>query len=167
MENEREYYLAGGADLEKLKCFIDKRSEAFKHMAETAAKYGGNAVHNGVRITGLVFAGNAPVGWTPRGSVSKGKFYLPKRDSAERKAAAADIDSLRLPGASELHSLFSNDGGVMKAGDGFSMCLLFISYESIGDKLLLSVPPGCQFTPDGSEPLKMSEYWSLKEKTAA
>lgn len=169
MQNEREYYVAGGADLEKLKGFIENRSAAFKRMAETAAKYGGKAVHNGVRVTGILFDGNAPAGWTPRGSFGVGKFYLPKRDSAERKAAATDIGNVQLPGAFELHSLFSNDGGVMKTGEGqgFGMRLLFISYEDVAGTLLLSIPTGCDFTPDGSEPLKMSEYWALKEKTAA
>ena len=168
MENEREYYLAGGADLEKLKGFIEKRSAAFKLMAETAAKYGGKAVHNGVRVTGLLFDGNAPAGWTPRGSFGVGKFYLPKRDSAERKAAATELENVQLPCGFELHSLFSKDGGVMKEGEGkgFGMRLLFISYEDVAGELLLSIPTGCDFTPDGSGPLKMSEYWALKENGA-
>ncbi len=51
--------------------------------------------------------------------------------------------------------------------DGYGLRILYIVWEWVGETLLLSVPAGCEFHPNGSTHLKMSEYWTMKEEAAA
>lgn len=164
MEAEREYYIAGGNDLAKAQAFIEARKSAFAEMDRVAKELGGEAVHNSRVIIGLVFPADPPSGWTRRGSVEGKPYYLPKKVSRSLKEAASKLASATVPSIHKFHALFSKEGGVMKEGSGLGMRVLYISWEYLGDKLLLSVPIGSDYQPDGSEPLKMSEYWSLKEQ---
>mgnify|MGYP000920180675 CR=1 FL=1 len=167
---EREFWLAGGADLEKAKAFIAERGAAIANMQIAAKAYGGTAVSNGYSITGLMFEGDTPpVGWSKKGDCDGKPFFLPKRTSKELRDIAAELAKHRMKGASGFHALMTSNpknGGVMKpaAGGQFGMRLLYIIWEWIGDDLLLSVPTGEDvFTPNGSRKLAMSEYWAMRE----
>lgn len=166
MESDREYWIAGGEDLERARAFIAERETGFALMNETAAKHGGKPVHNGRGIVGLTFDGSAPDGWIRKGYVSGKAYFMPKRDSAARKAIAKELASVRINDASGFHSLFSKTGGVMKAA-GSGVAIHYIVWDWAGDQILLSVPTGSDFQPTGSTPLKMSEYWALKEQAKA
>ncbi len=162
--SEREYYLAGGEDLAKANAFIEERNKASDEINEIAKKYGGEAVINGRIILGLTLP-EKPEGWTQKGIIEGKPYYMPKRTSKALKAIHEDLRSVRIQGAMEFHSLFCRDGGKMIARDdgGFGTRILFTVWEWVGDTLLLSVPVGADFTPNGSRKLKMSEYWALKE----
>lgn len=163
-EQEREYYVAGGDDLEKAMAFIHERTAAHKAMDAVAAKYGGTAVTNGRFLCGIAMD-SPPPGWKKAGDVKGRPFYLPKKTTKALKAQYQEIIGTRVKGAVEFSSLF-NFGGVFKDGhtSGGPMRILHMSWEWVGDTLLLSVPIGGGFVPNGSRLLKMSEYWAMKEQ---
>lgn len=167
-DQEREYWLAGGTDLERAKAFIAERGDAIAKMQLLAKSHGGIAISNGRRIAGLTFGGDAaPNGWVKKGVCEGKPFFLPKRSSKALRSIGDELAAVRMKGALEFHSLMcSGSGGTMKASDGpgFGMRVLYASWEWIDDELLLSVPIGSKFTPDGSTKLAMSEYWAMKEK---
>lgn len=164
--SEREYYLAGGSDLEKAIAFIEERNETSAKILELGKKYGGQPVTNGRLITGMLFD-KPPEGWTKKGTLEDGKpFYMPKRTSKALKAIHEDLRSVRMKSAPEFHDLFCKGGGHIASGDGRGYRILYTVWEWIGDTLLLSVPVGADFTPNGSRKLKMSEYWALKESAS-
>lgn len=170
METEREYYIAGGADLEKAEAFIEKRRLASIAMQDVAQNYGAKScATNGRTIGGLIFINNEPpMNWVEKGRTRDGDvFFLPRRTTKENKEISKHIASVTSPSIHEFHALYSKEGGVLKEGSGLGMRVLYISWEHLGDKLLLSVPIGSDYSPDGSVPIKMSEYWTLKEKSSS
>lgn len=167
METERNYYIAGGKDLEKTLDFIQQRETSREEIREKAEKYGAKSgATNGFFIGGLIFEnGEAPLGWIEKGRTNDNEpFFLPRRSTKMNREICKDINSVRVPSMAQFNGMFCKDGGVLKEGEGFSMRRLYISWEKVKDTILLSVPIGSEFTPDGSTPLKMSEYWALKEE---
>jgi len=164
-EQEREYYVAGGDDLEKARAFVAEREAAHKAMDAMAAKYGGTAVTNGRFLCGIAMDAPPP-GWKKAGDVKGQLFYLPKKTTKALKAQYQEIIGVRVKGAVEFSSLFKL-AGVMKDGRTYNgpIRILHMSWEWVGDTLLLSVPIGSGFVPNGSRLLKMSEYWAMKEQT--
>lgn len=178
-ETEREYWLAGGADKEKVEAFIAERNAASDAMEELAQTYGGSAVSRGPYLAGLLFPDDrCPDNWTKRGEVwddDKSKhrsFYMPKRTSKALRAISDALSAPRakVPGAREFHGLIAQSGGVVTASPGArGMRILYAGWESIGDDLVLSIPLNdgkSIFTPDGSRKLAMSEYWAMKEQAS-
>lgn len=113
-------------------------------------------------VSGIQFEGEIPDGWRVR----KGEnFARPNkrtkagRDAAERLkklphgvCAAAFTDMLE----DAFKTAYTHHG------EGH---IAWTAYEKYGDVYVLSVPLGCNVTPPpGCIELKMSEYWSLREK---
>lgn len=168
-ENEREYWIAGGADKEKAEAFIRERAAAQTAQIQVATKYGGTAISAGSSIVGLMFDGDQkPAGWTKKGELDGRPYFMPMKITKALKAIYAELTEPRMKGASAFHSLLcAGNGGVMAQdqnhGRGWGMRILYSTWEFIGDTLLLCIPVGSDFTPDGSRKLAMSEYWAMRE----
>lgn len=165
MKHERRYYLAQGQDEEIVRQFFKERDDAFSKTKEIAAKFGGHPVTQGWRMAGIVFDGGAPSGWKRKDSLSDGRpYFMPERRSKAGKEAHAEIRSVSIPGASELHSKFSNNGGEFgDAGPNGGFYILYITAEIIGGQCIIHVPEKMDFHPPHSKPLKHSEYWQIQE----
>ncbi len=174
---EREYWLAGGADLEKAKAFIENRHAALVAMTKLAKKHGADQYAvRGPFISGLFFPDDkAPAGWRDLGSMTiEGRyrpFFFPSKRTKALKEIAKELTSIRAGGAYEF-SHHMNGPTAVRSGDGRGMRMLYTSYEWIGDDLLITVPLAedereSSFKPDGSRKLAMSEYWAMKERDLA
>lgn len=160
---DRKYFLAHGESEAKVRSFFEKRREA-NNVAEALAKeVGGKGAAVGRTMVGVIFEGNAPDGWTSKGCVSDGTaYYSPLRRTKAGKDICKRMSAIRVPDASALHSEFTSEGGCLEPnGQGISIC--WISAEIAKGKAIISVPGGMDFVPSESTPLKMSEYWALKE----
>ena len=161
--SERSYFLAHGESEKKVRDFFARRLDALREASELAKSLGGDGTVGSRRVSGVIFKGGKPEGWAEKGVTSTGeRYYMPLRKSKAGKALAARISSLRIPDGMELHSEFSNDGGHL-ATSGMGISIQYISAEIAKGKAIISVPAGMDFTPPESTPLKMSEYWALKE----
>jgi len=163
---ERRYYLAAGNDETVVRDFFKHRNEAFDNATAVAKKHGGTAVTNGYRMCGVAFADDIPHGWKEEGRLPNGSsYYMPIRRSKSGKETSKEIRSILIPGASELHSKFSDDGGVYSdAADGrMGFIIYYITAEIINGQCIIQVPETMQFDPPESRSLKKSEYWQIKE----
>lgn len=171
-ENEREYWLAGGADKEKAEAFIRERVVAQHAQMEVAKKYGGTAVSAGSGIAGLMFEGDQkPNYWTKKGELEGRPYFMPMKTTKALKAIYSELTAPRMKGANAFHSLLcAGEGGVMaqdQSHRGWGMRILYSTWVFIGETMLLAIPAGSKFTPDGSRKLAMSEYWAMKEADEA
>lgn len=171
-DQEREYWLAGGEDKAKAEAFIAEREADFRAMADITKEFGAdNSVTRGSALAGLSFAGDqCPVGWREVARMRDGDkmrpYFMPKRTSKALKEIARKIGSVHAKGASQFTGHMGGHS-VMKSGDGLGMRILYMSWEFVGDDLLLSVPVGdTGFKPNGSRKLAMSEYWAMREAAA-
>lgn len=162
---DRRYYLAEGRDEEIVKEFFTRRDAAFRAAREVAAKHGGAAVTQGWNMAGVSFTDEPPAGWKRIGSTADGKsYYLPERRSKAGKETLKEIRAIRIPGASNLHSEFANDGGVFgEGGPRGGFYIHYITAEIVSGKCIIQVPEKMDFHPPHSRPLKQSEYWQIIE----
>lgn len=161
--SERKYYLAHGDSEAKVRDFFTKRQAAIIAANDMAKEVGGNGTVGAYRISGIVFKDGAPEGWTEKGTSTDGqRYYMPLRRSKAGKALCQRLAQIRIPAASDLHSEFSPDGGHMSTV-GLGITINYISAEIVKGKSIITVPDGIDFVPPESTPLKMSEYWALKE----
>lgn len=164
---ERKYFLAHGESETKVRAFFERRVAAIKEGNDLAVSLGGLCAVFSHCVGGVIFADKAPDGWTMKGRTSKGeKYFMPLRKSKAGKDLASRLTSIRIPEARDLHSQFSSDGGHIDGG-GMGFAIHYISAEIAKGKAIISVPAGLDFTPPESTPLKMSEYWAIKEGEAA
>lgn len=164
---ERSYFLAHGESEAKVRDFFERRVAAIREGNDLAKSLGGEGAVFGSHVGGVIFAGKAPDGWTWKGRTTDGsKYYMPLRKNKAGKDLANRLTSIRIPEGRELHSLFSSDGGHLDTS-GMGFAIHYISAEIAKGKAIISVPAGMDFTPPESTPLKMSEYWAIKEGSAA
>jgi hypothetical protein len=167
MDNEREYYVACGEDLEKAVDFISRRQAASDAMISLARELGGkSSASNGWSMGGVIFEGEPPTGWILKGYTRENEpFYLPRKTTKEGRELAKRITDIRMPNMYDFHAMYDKNGGVDRgsAGYGKGQRVLYISWEYVGGCLLLSVPIGSTYKPNGSRKIKMSEYWAMKE----
>lgn len=169
MDSEREYFIAGGKDLEIAKSFIEKYQALSDAQAEFAHVRGGKAVGQGGYFSGIIFPNGEPIGWVKKGECEGVAFFRPARRKGELKQTSDAMDALRVPGCREFHREIcgTHSGVIAGPHPKGGARILYASWEWAGETMILSIPVGAGFAPDGSTPLKMSEYWALREKTAA
>lgn len=160
---ERKYFLAHGESEVKVREFFERRVAAIRAGNELAVSVGATCAVFGSHLAGVLFEGKAPAGWTEKGRTSKGeRYFMPLRKSKAGKELAQRLSAIRIPDTVELHSMFSTDGGHIDAV-GASFAIHYISAEITKGKVIVSVPAGMDFVPPDTAPLKMSEYWAIKE----
>lgn len=165
--SERSYFLAHGESEAKVRDFFERRTTAIREANDLAKSVGGTCAVFSSYVSGVMFDGNAPEGWTHKGyTTDGGKYWMPLRKSKAGKELAKRLTAIRIPGAMDLHGALSSEGGYL-AGSGTGFALHWISAEIAKGKAIISVPAGMDFTPPESTPLKMSEYWAIKEGEAA
>lgn len=161
---DRKYYLASGEDERKVREFFKRRSDVFNEIDALGKEVGGVPVADNRNLRGFVFD-EVPAGWREAGSTRDSKRYcVPVRRSKEGKAMHERIRAIRIPDASSIHALFSDDGGVwgeMRTSGGFP--IYYITAEIVRDQVIIHVPEKMDFVPEHSRPLKDSEYWQVKE----
>ena len=163
---DSKYFLASGKDEEKVRTFFEERQAGFKAANDLAEEFGGVAVSRGPFMCGVAFPDGAPEGWREIGRTGDRKpYYLPVRRSKQGKDRFDRIKQIRIPGASELHSKFSRDGGVWGNADpgGRGYSIHYMTAEIIDGKCVIHVPEKMEVSLPDSRELKKSEYWKLKE----
>lgn len=164
---ERSYFLAHGESETKVREFFEARRSAHQAAEALAKEVGGKGAAVGWSMAGVIFEANAPEGWTCKGTTTDGiKYHMPLRRTKAGKELCKRISAIRVPDAKALHSQFSADGGHF-ASSGMGFAIHYISAEIAKGKAIISVPAGMDFTPPDTTPLKMSEYWAIKEGETA
>lgn len=165
--SEKKYFLAHGSSEAKVRDFFERRVAAIKAGNDLAKSLGADCAVFSSRVGGVVFSGKAPDGWAKKGITTEGTpYWMPLRKSKAGKELAERLTAICIPDGRELHSLFSSAGGHF-AMIGGSFAIHYISAEITKNKVIISVPDGLDFTPPDATPLKMSEYWAIKEGEAA
>lgn len=162
---EYRYYLAGGESEQKVREFFKRRADIHDQIIALGKELGGTPIANGRTVSGFAFDecpdGWRKAGWTPKG----GDYFLPVRRSKAGKELYKRIEAFRIPDAHEIHSMFSNDGGVwgeMSVRGGFP--IYYITAEISKGKVIIHVPEKSDLEPPESKLLKNSEYWAIKEQ---
>ena len=166
---DRKYFLAGGESERKVRDFFRRRQDGFREANAIADEVGGSGAAVGYGVAGIVFEGEVPKGWARKGTTKDGAaYFLPVRRSKAGKALFSRIREVRVPEARDLHSqLCQHREAVTGPGVHGGIAIHYVSAEIVGDRAVISVPDQMDFTPPDSKPLKMSEYWALKEEQDA
>lgn len=166
MSSERKYFaIESGSELETvINTFEEDRKNVVVEWRSFAKSVGGNPdrMLAGNALIGLAFAGEPPYGWIEI-KAHEG-FYKPhggmaKLESKAMKNLPLSINASDLAGRLKIESVMYHEGSQTYIAHAF--------YERVGDQLILTLHKK-QKTPkaDGLIPLKMSEYWQIKEDAA-
>jgi hypothetical protein len=165
-QHERLYFVATGRSLAAIEKANAERKAAGEARWNYAMSVGGVGTYGTEEsFCGVVFPVGAvpPIGWKldpSRGGEGK-PVFVPDRRRREGKAIAAELQNTRYrkPTARTLFPCMVISGRYAH----------FAYVEKIGDKTIVSIPKendGEQYVPDDAAPLKMSEYYRLKEEEA-
>jgi hypothetical protein len=178
MTNETiPYKVTGGKVLEAIHSFLETRNKQLEARNALAKEFGASGyVSSSGAITAFSFDGEHPKGWIQN---RKDGGHMPTAKTPEGKALR---ERMKLPqwGASKFHEMMGLDDFTFMQG----MRMRYISFEKLGDVFVMHIPKiekpgkedeesglgeGHKWTPpdDGCQPLKMSEYWQLKESHPA
>lgn len=177
MDHKFAYYIAGGKSLDAAREVQAGLKVAAVEIEQIKAEFGAKGVMRmSTRISGLVFdADAAPAGW--RKDYGAGtRFYAPYRKTKADKAIWAKFHAVKIPDASTFSALIGMGGGIMtgpgSSGHGFTISYAF--YEMLSDgRMVITIPlpeagsEAAPFVPPDCVPLKVSEYFALKEAEPA
>lgn len=166
--NKHAPFLAEGKSREIVEAFWQQRSEVAARQKMLTDEVGAlNAVTQG-GVIGFVFENDEhPDGWKKVGAISGKNYFAPTKRTDAGKAIRTRMAELRMPGASDFHGMFPGVGfGIM---DGRQGIIRWMTYDIINDDTVVILVPRPSnpseelYTPPDAKPLKMSEYWALKE----
>lgn len=167
---EYRYFEAAGKSLEVCQQIAAEREKAYEETRALMKELGATNAIGAPRIRGLKFPeGKAPDGWR---SYAKGHrdYLLPSKQRKDLALLRERITTIHLPGAENLSSRLGIPWCITnETGHNGGSVILFVTYETIGDKIILVVPvdhKGEFGTPPDARPIKTSEYWLLKEAAA-
>jgi hypothetical protein len=162
--SDRKYFRVNpGPVLDVIQDAIQQQNSFVAAMREPGEEFGGAAfvdvwTYGSGSFYGILFKGELPEGWR------QGKQYaVPNLKTKTGKALQARFRSL-LTGVGGLD--FSNmlhratGGDYYEFSDGLCRWTIF---EKHGDAYVLSVPVKCDVQPPSCDPLKMSDYWAIRE----
>jgi len=161
---ERKYYLAtpGGKSHEAILTWQKMSTEAIKEGYALAHELGAQRIYrSGERIVAFDFKKEDPGrAWRNVRALGCGK-YMPNKTTKAGKEIMKKVDAIRIPD----HRLFSElmgGGWLIVRGNMWGS----VSFETIGDNYVVSVPIGDDedFIPKDVTPLKLSEYYAMKEQ---
>jgi hypothetical protein len=135
-----------------------------------AAEVGAEGPVHSHSVVGFVFGGDTPPeGWSEAGRVEGRPYFAPSRRTKAGRALHGRMAAIRTLTGREFGQAFGHHG-VLVGGNR----ILFMAFEPLGDALVIAVPRGDGdgegLVPPDAAPLKMSEYWAMKEaatRTAA
>lgn len=116
-------------------------------------------------VSALLFEGKPPEGWRLRPGRPYDCYLPPK--GALGKALRARMADLPLASWEDFsHAL--NCNGVLGGSAGGGFCIRVLMYEQIGETMILHVPKESKWQPpEGCTPIKVSEYFQIKEGVTA
>lgn len=169
MNDDYTPYIALGNDLYRLRKFFEKAKEESDKSIAVAAKYGGKPIQHGGSVAGIAFDSEPDKtvwrmvhGFYDEAIGDTVKYYMPRRTTKTGREMYSEIKSCRVLDASNLHNIFCKDGGArVPTSRGFK--LLYMYTEEYSGTNILIVPKKSDFKPDGSQRLKMSDYWLMRE----
>lgn len=158
MDDYNLYRVAGGPVKEAIEQWRAERDAAEERLDAFIRRVGATPDHyygNERGISALLFDA-PPDGWR----VESGNYYCPSGKTKAGKALRAEMGKLGLPGAES----FSNKIGLGLIIQGTR--IKRAGFEQYGDALVLLIPKASTHwtAPEGCEPMKMSEYWALREQ---
>ena len=161
MSEERTYYkmTPGGAAEKAFNEWCSQLEEAKNSWFAFAQEFGVEQVFADNRLRGLMFdSGDAPEGWASTAKLPTGA-YKPQR----RKVCMEAYDAFKALPSKPSNIVFAK---LLKVDAVFkSSCMHLPGIVAVGDEYLLSLHVESE-VPEGVEPLKMSEFWAMKEATA-
>lgn len=157
-ENRVFYKVTPGSDTEsKISKFNDMYDSVRADWFAFAKKYGAKEIFCKNRIMAIkIESEDIPKGWNSPKSIPKG-FYKPQKRKCCMEAYNEFKDLKPDPDGWDLLEIL----GISIIHD--DRAFHFPSFEIIGETLLLSAHKDSKNIPADVEPLKMSEYWSMKE----
>jgi hypothetical protein len=168
---ERKYFVAtpGGKSMEAIIAWQKISAEAWAKAEKIIEELGAgpNLLKTSFGIAGLCFEKDPGKAWKPVRGYGEGIYYPDKRIK-EGKDIAKRLKEIEFPGSRTFASLIGG-GFFIISGNRWGS----ISFEEIGDAYIISIPIGKQeqssdasFVPPDTLPLKLSEYYALKEAEA-
>jgi hypothetical protein len=168
----------GGETDKKIRDFQSKRTAAWNRCVNEMKRLGASNGRLGSRIVAVTFDDPTKVNsvlW--KASRKYPGEYEPNGKTAQGKELARGFSTpeMTIPGNWEFHALFDPKDSFVstnQAGPRGGFYIRFANYETIADKLVLSIPlnpegkPGFPVPADCKQ-LKMSEYFALKEGAEA
>lgn len=161
------YKVTGGSVKAAVETFQKEHAVAQKKLQELCKPVGADGAWGGPRSNeGLTFPGAPPDGW--KLTNRKGACYMPKGKTPEVVELREKIRDAAIPTARRFQELVTGKDNWFGFMDGLGIHLLL--FEIIGKTTVLKVPDcdGGDYKdwvpPEECKPLKMSEYWKLKEK---
>lgn len=145
----------------QIKAFHEERLSVQTEWFEFTKKHGATKAFIGDRLNGILLAADkVPIGWASNRDLPEG-CYKPTRRKACMEAYKEFTELKGMPSGMQL----SKRLGVDAVFTGLKIC--FPTFEKLGEEIILSLKEGSD-VPEGtiSPPLKMSEYWALKEEVA-
>lgn len=176
MTERTAYFIAAGRSLEAATKALAEWTAAVDRMNALCERVGAShPVRRGKVVSGFAFVGKeVPDGWRDIGGIEmeeRGvRVYAPKRTTKAGRALLEEMAAAGFDGHAALNvALGLHASGVMSAvGLGFS--LRSATAEIIDGKCVIGIPlvdgklPG--EPPPDAVPLKLSEYYALKEAAA-
>lgn len=176
MDHKYKYYIAGGKTLDAVRAWQKELHLSDAAIDQLKSEFGAKGmVRRGERIAGLIFEGEAPAGWRSEWGAGS-KFHFPYRKTKADKAIWAKFSAINIPTARAFSTLLGLGAhGVMtQSASGLGFTMHYPVFETLADeRVIVSIPasdsgdPEKEFIPPDCEPLKVSEYFALKEADEA
>ncbi len=159
-DDKRAYYIAAGDSLAQVNSIIAQRKLCNVHRDEFCKKIGATnliTLDRNNAIIGAVFS--TPPGPAWRNYGKSGRFtapddwYRPRKNTKAGKAMAKEMQSL---------AWYQDDLVARSFIDNRSATMYYGNIQRVGDQYIISQHENLS-PPDGAIPLKLSEYYALKE----
>lgn len=161
----------GGKSHQAIDAFHANADAAYEAQRNYANSLGAKAWYGRGGIAALLFENEPtelPVGFRrdPKHDMQRMFALVPDKKAKAGKVRAAELKAL--PRSPDLMDFSKTIGfGFIIRG----MAMMMASFETVGDSRILTIPkpedPGKQFIPPDCTPLKLSEYYAMKEAEEA
>jgi len=165
---ERKYYLAqpGGKSMETITTWRKMYKEATAAAYALGQELGASFVYRrGASISGFLFDRDPGRAWRPLKDQGKG-LYMPNRATSIGKNIMKKVNAIKIPISSDFANLLGGGGFILSGNE-----IGYASFEIIGDAYIVGIPVednpygdnSDPFIPPDTTPLKLSEYYAMKE----
>ena len=168
---ERKYYLAdpNGKSFKAIKTWQQMSGDAITAALAVGEEFGAKTVDRaGDSISAFHFDADPGPAWRQLKNHGKDR-YFPHQGTKAGKELAKRIKAIKIPTAFLFAGLLGGGRLIISGGRYWTA-----SFEVIGDAYIVSIPvgdgsqsPDESFVPPDATPLKLSEYYALKEAAEA